>query len=187
LQGPREVALSDSEKAEALADRLEAQFQPVNGPSDPAFIELVDVEMRAYEYAPAIEPTLTTPSEVIKAIKGLKVGKAPGPNCVPNRVLRHLAKRAINFLTKIINAVLRRQFFTPVWKHARVLPILKPGKDLTQASFYRPISLLDSVGNLFESEYTMFLPGSKREWAATRRAVCVPTQAKQDAAAGPPC
>jgi hypothetical protein len=50
----------------------------------------------------------------------------------------------------VFNAVLRRQFFPPVWKHARVLPILKSGKDLTQPSSYRPISLLDTVGKLFE-------------------------------------
>ena len=30
---PRGIALSDSEKAEALADNLEAQFQPVTDPS----------------------------------------------------------------------------------------------------------------------------------------------------------
>jgi hypothetical protein len=36
------LALSDSEKAEALADSLEAQFQPVNDPSDPAVIEMVN-------------------------------------------------------------------------------------------------------------------------------------------------
>jgi hypothetical protein len=47
LQGPGGVALSESEKAEALADSLEAQFQPVDDPSDPEFTELVDVEMRA--------------------------------------------------------------------------------------------------------------------------------------------
>jgi hypothetical protein len=127
LQGPGGVALSDSEKTEALADSLEAQFQPVDDPSDPAITELVDVEMRAYEYAPASEPALTTPSEVIKAIKGLKVGKSPGSNVILNRVLRHLPKRAITFLTKVFNAVLRRQYFPPVWKHARVLPILNPG------------------------------------------------------------
>jgi len=34
------VALSDSEKAEALADNLEAQFQPVKDPSVPAGIEM---------------------------------------------------------------------------------------------------------------------------------------------------
>jgi hypothetical protein len=83
-------------------------------------------------------------------MKGLKVGKAPDPKGIPNRVLRHLPKRAINFLTKVSNAVLRRQYFLPVWQHARLLPNLKPEKDPTQPSTYRPISLLDSVGKLFE-------------------------------------
>jgi hypothetical protein len=147
LQGSGGLALSDSVKAEALADSLEAQFQPVEDPSDPAFTEGVHMEVRAYEYAPASEPTLTTHSDVIN---GIKVGKAPGPNVIRNRVLCHLPKRAITFLTKMFNAVLRRQYFPPVWKHALVLPILKPGKDLTQPSSYRPISLLDTVGKLFE-------------------------------------
>jgi hypothetical protein len=84
---------------------LEAQFQPVDYPSDPAFTERVDVAMRAYEHAPASEPTLTTPSEVLQAIKGLKAGKAPDPNGIPKRFLRHLPKRAITFLTKVFNAV----------------------------------------------------------------------------------
>jgi archaellum component FlaG (FlaF/FlaG flagellin family) len=46
LQVPGGLALSDSEKAEALADSLEAQFQPVNDPSDPAVIEMVSEAMR---------------------------------------------------------------------------------------------------------------------------------------------
>jgi hypothetical protein len=75
LQIPDGLALSYSKKAEALADSLEAQFQPVDYQSDPTFTETVEMEMRAYKYTPASEPTLTTPSEVIKAIKGLKVGK----------------------------------------------------------------------------------------------------------------
>jgi hypothetical protein len=47
----------------------------VDDPSDPEFTEIVDVAMRAHEYAPSSETTLTTPSEVLQAIKGLKVGK----------------------------------------------------------------------------------------------------------------
>jgi hypothetical protein len=54
LQMPGGLALSDSEKAEALADSLEAQFQPVNDPSEPAAIETFNEVMRAYEYAPQI-------------------------------------------------------------------------------------------------------------------------------------
>jgi hypothetical protein len=71
LQVPGGLALSDSEIAEALADSLETQFQPVNDPSDPAVIEIVDEAMRAYEYAPASEPKLTSPSEIQQAIRGL--------------------------------------------------------------------------------------------------------------------
>jgi hypothetical protein len=41
------LAFSDSGRAEALADSLEAQFQPVDDLSDPAFIEMVDVVMCA--------------------------------------------------------------------------------------------------------------------------------------------
>jgi hypothetical protein len=93
LQVPGELALSDSEKAEALVVSLEAQFQPVYDPSDAAFTEIVNVAMGAYQLAPASEPTFTTPSEVLKAIKRPKAGKAPDPNGTPNRVLRHLPKR----------------------------------------------------------------------------------------------
>jgi hypothetical protein len=114
---------------------LEAQFQPVNDPSDPAVIEMVNKAMWAYEYAPASEPKLTSPSEVQQAIRGLKVGKAPCPNGIPNRVLRHLPKRAITFLTKVFNAVLRRQYFRqhgntlswcPYWSRERTPRYLLP-------------------------------------------------------------
>jgi hypothetical protein len=54
----RGLALSDSEIAEALADSLEAQFQPVNYPSVPAVIEVVNEAMRAHAFEPASEPKL---------------------------------------------------------------------------------------------------------------------------------
>jgi hypothetical protein len=147
---PGELALSDSKKAKALADSLGAQFYPVNDPSDPAVIKMVNEAMRTYEYAPTSEPKLTSPSEVLQAISLLKVGKAPGPNGIPNRDLRHLPKRVMTFLTKVFNAVLRRQYFPSAWKHAHVVSTLKPGKDPTLPSSYRLKSLLDTVGKLFE-------------------------------------
>ena len=77
LVTPGGIALSDSEKAEALADSLEAQFHPVTVPSFPAVIEMVDVALESYLQTPASEPKLTKPDEVRDAIRGLKVGKAP--------------------------------------------------------------------------------------------------------------
>jgi hypothetical protein len=144
------IALCDSEKAEALADSLESQFQPVNAPSDPAVTENVTEALQAYSYAPASEPKLTNPMEVQDAIRGLKVAKSPGPNGLPNRALKHLPERALSILFALFNAALLAQYFGPVWKHSRVISILKPGKDPSLPSSYRPISLLDTMGKLFE-------------------------------------
>ena len=47
---PRGMALSDSKKAGALAHSLEAQFQPVKDPSEPAVIEVVNEAMGAYSF-----------------------------------------------------------------------------------------------------------------------------------------
>jgi hypothetical protein len=123
------LALSYSQKAEALADGLEAQFQQVNDPPDPEVIEMVGEALEAYSYAPASEPKLPNPDEVQDATRGLKVGKAPGPNGIPNRALKHLPQRAVSLLAVIFNAALLAQYFPSVWKHARIVSILKPGKD----------------------------------------------------------
>jgi hypothetical protein len=72
------LALSDFEQAEALADRLGAQFQLVNDPSEPAIIEMIIEEMRAYEYVPTSEQNLSSSSVVLEA-KGFKAGNAAGP------------------------------------------------------------------------------------------------------------
>jgi len=93
---------------------LETQFQPVTDPSAPAVIEMVDVALRSCFLTPASEPKLTNPDEVHEAIGGLKVGKAPGPNCISNRALEHLPQRALSLLTQIFNAVLLTHQFPSV-------------------------------------------------------------------------
>jgi hypothetical protein len=98
LVTPGVLALSDSEKAEALAESLEAQFQPVSDPSVPAVIEMVNEAMRAYSFAPASEPKLTNLTEVQDAIPGLKVDKSPGPDYMPNRALKHLPLGIVSLL-----------------------------------------------------------------------------------------
>jgi hypothetical protein len=147
---PWEIAPSDSEKAEALADSLETQFQTVTDPSVPAVIEMVDVALRSYFMTPASEPKLTKPDEVQDVNRGLKISKAPGPNCIPKRALKHLPQRAVSLLAWIFNDILLTHNFPTMWKYARVISILKPGKDSALPSFYRPISLLDTIGKIFE-------------------------------------
>jgi hypothetical protein len=56
----------------------------------------------------------------------------------------------ITFLMKVFSGVLPRQYFLPIWKHAREVSMPKMKMDRTCSFSYSPIRLLDTVGNLFE-------------------------------------
>jgi hypothetical protein len=85
------VAVSDSRKAEHLPAGLVTSGRMVQ----PRYYLIL-----AKGHAPPSETTLTNRSVVLQAIKGTKFGKPSGPNSVPNRVLKHLLKKAITFLLK---------------------------------------------------------------------------------------
>jgi hypothetical protein len=64
--------------------------------------------------------------------------------------LKHLPQRAVSLLVQIFNAVLLIHHFPTVWKQARMISILKSGRDPALPSSYRTISLLDTIGELIE-------------------------------------
>jgi hypothetical protein len=122
----------------------------VNDPSVPAVIELVNEAMRAYSYAPASKPQLTNTAEVQSPIRGLKVCMAPDPDGITNRALKHFLLSVVSLLVVLFNAILCTQYLPAVWKYTCVSSILKPGKDPALSSSFRPVSLLDTIGELFE-------------------------------------
>lgn len=95
-------------------------------------------------------PTLTTPSEVRALIRRLGPNKSPGPDQITNMHLKHLPRKPLVLLTRIYNGSLLSRYFPVAWKRAEVVPLPKPRKDLTQAPNYRPISLLSTLGKVFE-------------------------------------
>ena len=90
LVTPMGIAHSVSEKAEALADKLETQFQPVTDPSVPEIFELVDLGLRSYLMATASEPKLANAEEVQVAIRCLKFSKTPARKGIPKRAFKLL-------------------------------------------------------------------------------------------------
>lgn len=99
-----------------------------------------------------IEPV--TQQEVSDEIKfKVKRKKAPGLDLIAGNILKELPGRAIGKLVSIFNAVFEFKHVPSAWKKAEVILIPKPGKDLTQASSYRPISLLANIGKLWERLY----------------------------------
>ncbi|GFX36948.1 RNA-directed DNA polymerase from mobile element jockey [Trichonephila clavipes] len=65
-------------------------------------------------------------------------------------MLKHLPLVPIFELTNIIHNIIKIGYFPIVWKTATVVPILKPGKDPTQAESFRPIALLSILGKVAE-------------------------------------
>jgi hypothetical protein len=55
----------------------------------------------------------TNPAEDQDDIRGLKMKKAPGPDGIPKRALKHLPQLMI-LLVALFNAILRTKYFPPV-------------------------------------------------------------------------
>lgn len=101
-------------------------------------------------HSDSISPVMTTPSEVRNHIRSLKSRKSPGDDSVHNLLLKNMPQKCLVLLTKIINSCMKISYFPLAWKTAKVIALPKPGKNHKLAVNYRPISLLSTLGKLFE-------------------------------------
>lgn len=95
-------------------------------------------------------PETTNASELKDILKKIKPLKSPGCDEIQNILLKKLPDEALIALSNLYNNCLSLGYFPIKWKKASIIPIAKPGKDPTLAKNYRPISLLCTLGKLFE-------------------------------------
>lgn len=92
----------------------------------------------------------TSPREIKNVIKNLRPMKAPGFDGIQNRSLKMITQKMTAQLFYIFNYCIKEQYYPQQWKNAKVIPILKPGKNPKNAENYRPISLLPSLGKVYD-------------------------------------
>ena len=88
-------------------------------------------------------------SEVKDNISQLR-RKAPGGTQIGREVIRHLPDSVLRTVTGLFNASLATGYFPVQLKKAIIILIPKPGKDHTDPANFRPISLLEVLGKIFE-------------------------------------
>lgn len=80
----------------------------------------------------------------------MKQGKAPGPDGVFPEFLKNLGNLAKQWLLDFFNDLLRTGEIPNVFRHSKILAILKPGKPADVSSSYRPIALLSMTYKLLK-------------------------------------
>ncbi|KAI8517131.1 hypothetical protein Bbelb_057120 [Branchiostoma belcheri] len=87
--------------------------------------------------------------EVYNVLHGLRTNKAPGPDGIPNRLLKEAAPVISASLCELFNFSLATGHFPREWKQSNISPVHKKG-DKTDPNNYRPIALLPTVAKVLE-------------------------------------
>ncbi|KAI8417089.1 hypothetical protein FOFC_03402 [Fusarium oxysporum] len=94
----------------------------------------------------------TTESPMERQLWATKSWKAPGEDGLSAIVWKQVWPSVKHDVLAIFQASLKEGVIPDQWRHARIIPLKKPGKDdYTIAKAWRPISLLATLGKVLES------------------------------------
>lgn len=79
---------------------------------------------------------------------------APGMDNLHYELLKHVSDALLDELLSLMNDIWRQGRLPKSWKHAVVIPVLKPGKDPSSPSSYRPIALTSVLCKVMERMVT---------------------------------
>ena len=89
------------------------------------------------------------PEEVHDIIKGLKNSKSTGIDYIETEIIKLVSKEILPAVTHIVNLSLSQSTFPSIWKHSKVIPLLKKGDPLSPKN-YRPVALLPILSKVLE-------------------------------------
>lgn len=91
-----------------------------------------------------------TYKELNNVIQELKDNKSPGPDNITAELIKHLPNNAKKHLLAIYNHIWTKNVFPEQWRKVIIIPLLKPNKNKSNPTNYRPIALSNVICKLLE-------------------------------------
>jgi len=129
-----------------LATRVNVSFQQVTADLSPLSADAAPPSTDPFSTEFAIDQ-----GEVARKLSEIKIYKAPGPDGLPNWILRDFSAALAEPVSAIYNASVREGFVSPCWKDATIIPVPKVHPLRSIQSDLRPISLTATLAKLLES------------------------------------
>ena len=105
-----------------------------------------------YDYPPSIPVEDISKTEVMKAVMSLATNKTPGPDDLPNEIIKATLTETLATLQTLFNACIQKGYCPTHFKQSTTVVIKKPEKDnYSTPKSYRPIALLNTLGKVLES------------------------------------
>ena len=139
--GTHILHVTDEEKANCLNNYFAAISTLDDSNADlPPYYELTDKVLDKIDI---------TEDEIKYVIINLDPNKASGPDLISNKMIKQVATAISKPLKIIFNRSLNESVFPDLWKLGNLVPLFKKG-DRSDASNYRPVSLLSNFGKIQE-------------------------------------
>jgi len=101
------LAPSNSGKANIFSDHLAQTFTSIRKRIN--LLSMTITQMNLYLLQYSLIPV--TPLEIVEIIKNLHPKKNPGHDLITNKLINHLTKKSILFITYIYNSLFRLSYF----------------------------------------------------------------------------
>lgn len=152
FQNNHNICITNTDKANALANTFYDNHSVFNRVGSPQFENTVQNSITNFNSLILDVPDnfYVGMDDLIPIIRKLQIRKSVGFDGTKNIFLKELPRSGFEYLVFIFNCCIKFQYFPICWKVAKVVPVLKPGKQSNDPKSYRPISLLSCTSKVFE-------------------------------------